>query len=65
METTVGELIGMLEKFDKDEPIITTCRACRKGTIGERIKVEDRTNQMYGYVNLVINQPWETWEDKK
>lgn len=52
---TVGELIQLLGKYDFNTPIVTGCGECLHGYTGGIVKVEDRTNQTYGYIELTVN----------
>lgn len=52
---TVGELIQLLGKYDFNTPIVTGCGECLHGYTGGIVKVEDRTNQTYGYIELNVN----------
>jgi peptidoglycan hydrolase CwlO-like protein len=54
MKITVGQLEDMLRKFDKGTIIHSNCNNCNHSTNGE-IKITDRTNQTYGYIEIEVN----------
>lgn len=53
---TIGELEKLLREFDSTTSISVNCDTCNRGSLGTNIiKIEDRTNQTYGYIELTIN----------
>lgn len=57
---TVGKLENMLRKFDKETSVHVACRRCCSGSMNEDvIKIDDRTNQTYGYIELELNGTWD------
>lgn len=57
MKLTVGHIENLLRSFDKGIEVSVGCNSCNHGSIGstENIEIIDRTNQTYGYIELVVN----------
>lgn len=54
---TVGYLEDQLRNFPKETEISVSCNCCHHSSIGSKdiIKIEDNTNQTFGYIELNIN----------
>lgn len=55
---TVGSLIEALAKYPFSTEIVTECCACQKSSSGGTIKVNDHTNQTFGYLGLEVNRSY-------
>ena len=57
MELTVGILEGKVREFSKGTPIHLACDNCNHSISGSEniLKIDDRTNQTFGYIELHLN----------
>lgn len=57
MKLTVGYIEDLLRKYSKETEVSVGCNNCNHREIGSEKNVEiiDRTNQTYGYIELVVN----------
>jgi hypothetical protein len=57
MDLTVGILENKLRQFPKGTPINVCCECCHHGALGNEtiLGIEDKTNQTYGYIELILN----------
>lgn len=62
MNLTVGKLENELRKYPKGIEISVECGYCNHGSTGSEsiLKVNDKTNQTYGYIELVVNNKSES-----
>ena len=50
----VGNLEYILRQYDEGTEIFSTCNCCNHSS-NVSLTVKDRTNQTYGYIELVVN----------
>lgn len=62
MNLTVGKLEEELRKYSKGTDIHVGCNCCNHGSSGgeDIIKIEDKTGQTYGYIDISINATHES-----
>lgn len=59
MSMTKKDLLKLLEPYSDETTILVNCKHCNHGESGnDIIKVDDRTNQTFGYIELSINHTW-------